>query len=160
MNTTDGKEEGKKAGKSRAAERKGYKPMIPAADYLKWIQRFPLRAIEDEETNEVALELISELMDLSIEGKLKDGERAYYSALGVLIHEFEKKTYRSGPRPTGEEMLEFIMEQQNLRQADLVPLLGSQTTVSFILTGKRKLTRKQIEKLSAHFKVSPNVFLR
>lgn len=97
-------------------------------------------------------------MDRSIANKLTPDERAYYNVLSKLIGEFEDKAYDFGPKPTEAEMLEFMMEQHSLRQVDLINELGSQTTVSLILRGKRKMTREQIEKVSKRFHISPAIF--
>lgn len=101
--------------------------------------------------------IFSELMRRSIENKLSPDEDAYFDVLSKLIGEFEDKTYIFG-NPTEGEMLEFMMEQHGLRQSDLINELGSQTTVSLILRGKRKMTREQIEKVSKRFKVTPAIF--
>lgn len=130
----------------------------PTKKYLDLIRRFPLRPIESKRQNKFALKVFSELMDRSIANKLTPDERAYYNVLSKLIGEFEDKAYDFGPKPTEAEMLEFMMEQHSLRQVDLINELGSQTTVSLILRGKRKMTREQIEKVSKRFHISPAIF--
>lgn len=59
---------------------------------------------------------------------------------------------------TGVDLLRFLMEQHELRQQDL-PELGSQSLVSEILKGKRKLNSRHIRTLAKRFKVPPTVFL-
>jgi HTH-type transcriptional regulator/antitoxin HigA len=54
--------------------------------------------------------------------------------------------------------LRGLISANNLRQKDLAPLLGSESVVSEILSGKRELNKRQIEKLSTRFNVSPAVF--
>lgn len=103
------------------------------------------------------MKIFSELMRKSIENRLSPDEDAYFDVLSKIIGEFEDKTYVFG-NPTEGEMLEFMMAQHGLRQTDLVSELGSQTTVSLILRGKRKMTREQIEKISKRFHISPAVF--
>jgi HTH-type transcriptional regulator/antitoxin HigA len=56
-------------------------------------------------------------------------------------------------------VLRFLIEQNDLTQRDLAAELGSDTTVSLVLAGKRLLTRHQIQKLSQRFHASPAVFL-
>ena len=50
------------------------------------------------------------------------------------------------------------MEEHNLKQRDLKEL-GSQGVVSEILSGKRKLTLRQVKALSKRFNISPAVFI-
>lgn len=73
------------------------------------------------------------------------------------IAEYESCHYPT-PVTTPIEMLEFLMEQHGLEQKDL-PEIGSQSLVSKILSGERKLTVEHIKKLSKRFHVSPAVFI-
>ena len=50
------------------------------------------------------------------------------------------------------------MSNRNLKQADLVPAIGSKGHVSEILNGNRDLSKTHIQKLSEFFHVSPEVF--
>jgi HTH-type transcriptional regulator / antitoxin HigA len=56
------------------------------------------------------------------------------------------------------EVLVELMSANDLRQKDLALLLGSESVVSEILSGKRELNKHHIEKLSKRFKVSPELF--
>jgi HTH-type transcriptional regulator/antitoxin HigA len=56
------------------------------------------------------------------------------------------------------EVLRTLMDANDLRQKDLVPIFGSESIVSEILHKKRGLNKKHIEKLSKRFNVSPVVF--
>jgi HTH-type transcriptional regulator/antitoxin HigA len=50
------------------------------------------------------------------------------------------------------------MAANHLKQKDLAPLLGSESIVSEILSRKRELNKRHIERLSQRFKVSPALF--
>ena len=78
-------------------------------------------------------------------------------ALSVFIEAYDKAQY-STPAPSAQEMLRFLMLQNDLNQSDL-PELGSQGVVSEILSGKRRLNVKQVSRLAKRFKVSPVVFM-
>ena len=54
--------------------------------------------------------------------------------------------------------LKLIMQEHQLKQTDLTEI-GSQSVVSAILNGKRKLNTRQIKGLSARFKLEPGFFL-
>ncbi len=130
-------------------------PIGPA--YASLIERLPLRPISNKEHHNAALRLQAELMERSNENNLTVDERDYYRVLNLLIRDYEKNIYPREKLPACE-MLAFLMEQHDLRQVDLVNELGSQTSVSFILSGRRQPTREQIEALSKRFNVSPAVF--
>jgi HTH-type transcriptional regulator/antitoxin HigA len=56
-------------------------------------------------------------------------------------------------------MLRYLMEQRGLRQADLVPVLGSRSQVSDAVTGRRAISKAQAKKLAAYFHTSPDLFI-
>ncbi|MEE9159582.1 MAG: helix-turn-helix domain-containing protein [Gammaproteobacteria bacterium] len=55
-------------------------------------------------------------------------------------------------------VLQFLMEQHGLRQADL-PEIGKQSVVSAILNGKRQLNLNQVKALARRFNVPMDVFV-
>lgn len=84
-------------------------------------------------------------------------ERKYARLLAALIESYESKRYPiADAKP--EQVLAELIDQNNLRQKDLVPLLGPESVVSEIVNGKRALSAANIEKLSRRFHVSPAVF--
>jgi HTH-type transcriptional regulator/antitoxin HigA len=83
--------------------------------------------------------------------------RHYARVISILLREYENKKHGFG-RASHAEMLSFLMEQNNLKQEDLKNDLGGQPAVSNILSGKRKINRKQIERLYARFGLNPSVF--
>jgi len=77
--------------------------------------------------------------------------------LTLLVEAYEEEHYpiRSA---SPVEVLKELMDANNLRQKDLAPMLGSESVVSEVLSGKRELNKHHIEKLSRRFGVSPAVF--
>ena len=55
--------------------------------------------------------------------------------------------------------LQFLMEQNDLRQADLVSIFGSRGRVSEVVNGKRAISKAQEKALGEFFKVSPELFI-
>jgi HTH-type transcriptional regulator / antitoxin HigA len=51
-----------------------------------------------------------------------------------------------------------LIEGTNLKQKDLVPIFKTESIVSEVLKGKRKLTVEHIQKLGEFFNISPAVF--
>jgi HTH-type transcriptional regulator / antitoxin HigA len=100
---------------------------------------------------------VSALLELERQRKLTAAERNFAELLTLLIEAYEEKHYpvRSA---TPLEVLQELMAANDLRQKDLAPLLGSESIVSEVLSGKRELNKRHIEKLSRRFKVSPEVF--
>ena len=88
---------------------------------------------------------------------LTAAERNFAELLTLLIEAYEEKQHpiRAAP-PT--EVLAELMAANNLRQKDLAPLLGSESVVSEVLSGKRELNKRHIVELSRLFKVSSEVF--
>jgi HTH-type transcriptional regulator/antitoxin HigA len=84
-------------------------------------------------------------------------ERGYASLLAALIQKYESE-HHTIKAATPEEVLAELIEQNGLKQRELVPLLGTESVVSEIVNGKRPLSRANIEKLSRRFRVSPAVF--
>lgn len=74
-----------------------------------------------------------------------------------LIADYENRTHPF-PQANPVEILQFLMEQHNLKQDDIAADLGGQSVVSDLLNGKRKLNVDQISKLSARFRISPASF--
>jgi HTH-type transcriptional regulator/antitoxin HigA len=75
----------------------------------------------------------------------------------LLVERYEQAHY---PIPEAEpaDVLRFLLERNGLSQCDIAPELGSESTVSLVLSGKRQLNRDHIARLSLRFNVSPAVF--
>ncbi len=84
-------------------------------------------------------------------------EEKYAEILMTLIEAYEDERHPI-PEASPVEVLRALMEANNLRQKDLVPIFGSEGIVSEILHRKRDLNKGHIEKLSRRFHVSPAVF--
>lgn len=81
----------------------------------------------------------------------------FLDTLGTILHAYEEKQHPM-PQASGAEVLQYLMEENDLRQSDL-PEIGSQGVVSEILNGKRELNVRQIRELARRFRVSPAVFI-
>jgi HTH-type transcriptional regulator/antitoxin HigA len=84
-------------------------------------------------------------------------EEKYAEVLLALIEAYEEEHHPiSDASPV--KILRTLMDANNLRQKDLVPVFGSESIVSEVLHKKRDLNKSHIEKLSKRFNVSPAVF--
>ncbi len=79
--------------------------------------------------------------------------------LATLIELYENENFPIGkPNPIGA--IKFRMEQMNLTNRDLIPLIGSRSKVSEILSGKCNLTLKMIRALNKNLKIPAEVLLQ
>ncbi len=97
------------------------------------------------------------LFDLTAKSDPTPEEEEAIGLLTLLIERYEREYY---PMPDADpvDVLKFLLEQNSLLQRDIAADLGSESTVSLILSGKRHLNRDHIERLSKRFQVSPSVF--
>jgi HTH-type transcriptional regulator/antitoxin HigA len=84
-------------------------------------------------------------------------EEKYAEVLMTLIEAYEEDRY-SVPSASPLEVLRTLMEANDLRQKDLIPIFGSESIVSEVLHKKRALNKTHIERLSKRFKISPAAF--
>jgi len=111
--------------------------------------------------NEEFERMIAQLEALSFpERELSAEEDALAILLEKLIIEYDDRVSKDVfPEPAPHEVVQFIMEQRGLKQADLVQVLGSRSQVSDLVNGKRGISKAQIKKLAAYFRVSPELFI-
>jgi HTH-type transcriptional regulator / antitoxin HigA len=75
----------------------------------------------------------------------------------TLVEAYEGE-HHSIPDTSPVEVIRTLMDANDLRQKDLVPIFCSESIVSKVLHKKRDLNKTHIEKLSKRFNVSPAVF--
>lgn len=101
-----------------------------------------VRVIKTEEENNTALARIEELMEHEPTSAVTDE----LELLATLVGLYEDKVY---PTPSVEptDAIRFRMEQQGLKQKDLIPYIGCKSKVSEVLSGKRSLSLSMIRNL-------------
>lgn len=113
------------------------------------------KVIKNEVEYEAALARIGELMDA------EPGSEAFdeLELLAMLVDTYENAVYPIAlPDPIAA--LRFRMEQADLKPKDLVPLLGSPSRVSEVLSGKRKLSLAMMRNLHRALGIPAEVLLR
>jgi len=95
--------------------------------------------------------------DLSNKGLLWSSEEKYAEVLMILIEAYEAE-HHFIPDASPVEVLRTLMDANDLRQKDMVPIFGSESIVSEVLPKKRDLNKTHIKKLSKRFNVSAAVF--
>lgn len=79
--------------------------------------------------------------------------------LSLLIEKYESERFRV-ELPDPLEAIRFRMEEQELRQRDLIPFIGSKSKVSEVLAGKCPLTVPMIRALSDGLGIPTEVLLQ
>ncbi len=112
------------------------------------------KAIETEAENEAAIMLAE-----SLEHRQRTPEEdALLELLIILIEKFEDASYPV-PNVEPDRMLIHLMEARNMKQEELVGVIGSRGVVSEIVNGKRSISKAQAKVLGQLFHVSPSLFI-
>lgn len=78
--------------------------------------------------------------------------------LGLMVDDYEKKHYpMEAPDPI--EAIKIRMEEMQLKQIDLVDIIGGKSRVSEVLNRKRKLTLGMIRNLTQRLNLSPGLLI-
>ena len=123
--------------------------------YLKLCEQFPPRPVKNRRDLRAMQAVIDRLIDKP--AKPTSAESEYLATLGALVHEYEERTARIPPLQD-RELIRFLLAERGLRQKDLATVFGTESIVSVILSGRRKLNRRHIESLAGFFRISPAVF--
>lgn len=116
-----------------------------------------IKVIKSEKEHETALAEIGTLIDRDPDPGTPDADRL--EVLTVLVENYESQAFpKRLPEPL--EAIRFRMEQQNLKQRDLVPYIGSPSKVSEVMSGKRPLTLSMMRALHSHLGIPAAVLLR
>lgn len=101
-----------------------------------------IKPIKTEQDYTNALNKIESLMD----AKPNTPQMDELEVLTTLVEAYEEQHYKiEAPDPI--EAIKFRMEQEGLKQKDLISIVGSKSRVSEILNKKRKLTIDMIRNL-------------
>lgn len=122
--------------------------------YLNLVREFALASIRDDTHLHEALAVIDRLLGRP----LSEGEEMYLDALTDLVERYED-AHVEMPAISGVAMLRHLMDTHNLRQRDLVPLFGTESIVSEVLSGKRRLALSHIQNLARYFQLPADVFM-
>jgi HTH-type transcriptional regulator/antitoxin HigA len=133
------------------------KALAPAWNTFQRALPVRLAAIHNQADYERAVEFMNQLLD--VVGDDEEHELAdMLELLGQLIEDYESQHYAL-PNAEPSQVLRFLMEQHDLKQADLASELGTQSVVSEILSGRRQINVRQAKALAQRFGVSAAVFI-
>ncbi|MEG4233630.1 transcriptional regulator [Microcoleus sp. Pol11C3] len=128
---------------------------IEKTAYGQLLAKSQPKLILNEEDYDIALAEVASLMS---QEELTLEEETLLSLWALLIEEYEAKYYPI-PEATPRDVLLHLMEVREVKQADLVGVIGSKGVVSEVVNGKRAISKAQAKALGEFFNVNPSVFI-
>ncbi len=113
------------------------------------------RVITTEVENQQVLSQVEKLMAIVDRTPEQD---ELLDLLVVLVEKFEDEYYPIDDA-SPHDILLHLMEENNLKQADLVGILGSRGVISEVVNGKRQISKNQAKALSDFFHVDVGLFI-
>lgn len=114
-----------------------------------------IKLIKTEEDYRNALNRLDVIFDAPVDSI--EGDEA--EILSLLIENYENKYYPiDAPDPV--EAIKIRMEEMNLKQKDLVGILGGKSAVSEVLNKKKKLTLDMIRALEIKLHISASLLIK
>ena len=112
------------------------------------IYKMNIKPIKNDKNYTDALSKIESL----ISAKPNTPQMDELEVLATLVEAYEEQFYKiDAPDPI--EAIKFRMEQESLKQKDLIEIIGSKSRVSEVLNRKRKLTIDMIRNLHSQLKI-------
>jgi HTH-type transcriptional regulator/antitoxin HigA len=112
-----------------------------------------LIVIQNDADHAQAKALIEKLMNS------KDAaDQARMVAQAYLTEAYERSRW---PRrtPSLPDLLTYLMDQHGLSRGDLIPILGTASRVSEVMTGKRELSMTMVRKLRERFHIPADLLI-
>jgi HTH-type transcriptional regulator/antitoxin HigA len=131
-------------------------PTFNSEKYGELLSQYQPKLIRTEAENEKALAIVEALIhhpNRSLE------ENELFALLITLIEKFEQDHYLPGAASTPRSRLLFLMEQRQLKPADLISLLGSEDALAAVMNGDREISTFQARALGTFFHVDPGLFI-
>jgi len=114
-----------------------------------------VKPIKSEMDYQKGLERLEVIFDAPINSK--EGDEA--EILSLLIENYENEHYPiEAPDPI--EAIKIRMEELNMRQKDLVGIIGGKSRVSEILNRKKRLTVDMIRELERILQISASILVK
>jgi len=115
------------------------------------------KIIKTETNYKQTLAEVERLIALDPEPGTQEADRL--DLLSILVENYEKEHFLF-KLPSPINAINFRMEEQGLKQKDLIPFIGSKSKVSEILSGKRPLTIQMIRALHKGLDIPAEVLLK
>lgn len=126
-------------------------------DFAELVRMHPPRAIHDEAEYDNTQEMIDALTSIPT---LSKGQSEYLDTLTILFSAYEREHHAIDTSDiTPAALLKNLIAENGLKQSDLVPLLGSASRVSEIISGTRAPSKSQAIALGKRFNMDAGAFL-
>ena len=113
-----------------------------------------IKPIKSDKDYETAIHRLEEIFDAAENSK--EGDEA--EILSLLIENYENQ-YFPVVAPDPIEAIKIRMEEMNLKQKDLVGIMGGKSRVSEILNRKKRLTVEMIRELEGILNISASLLV-
>lgn len=130
--------------------------VIDNRKYARVLAKVLPRLITTDQEHARTLAEVENLMEVG--DRRTAEEDAALDLMVQLIKDYEEE-HHPLPDPGPPEMLAYLMEQRNLKQADLLPIFKSRGYISDVINAKRAISKAHAKQLAAFFKVSVDVFI-
>ena len=105
---------------------------------------------------EAAIAEIERLVDEDVEAGSDGYDRLEF--LSVLVEHYEDERYPMGA-VTPQQAVAFMLEQKGLDRSDLDDVMGGKSRVSEFLSGKREISKAQVEGLRRLLGIPADILL-
>lgn len=114
-----------------------------------------VKLIKNELDYEKALQRLNMIFDAAADSK--EGDEA--EVLALLIDNYENQ-YFPIEAPDPIEAIKIRMEEMNLKQKDLIGVIGGKSRVSEVLNKKKRLTVDMIRELEKVLQISASILVK
>ncbi|MEG4965778.1 transcriptional regulator [Microcoleus sp. B6-A1] len=112
----------------------------------------PILNEEDYSVAEAEFNALMSQEELTVE------EETLLDLWALLIEQYESKYYPI-PQATPQDILLHLIEDREIKQVELVGVIGSKGVVSEVVNGKRAISKAQAKALGEFFNVNPSLFI-
>jgi HTH-type transcriptional regulator/antitoxin HigA len=125
-------------------------------NYPDLLQTYLPRPITSEAQYDQVVSQINNLIDKE---ELSSEEQEMLNLLGTLLTVYENEHYPDEHfTHRGIALVRALMDENELKQTDLLPIFKTKSIVSAVLNGKRRLTVEHINRLAAFFSLPHELF--
>jgi HTH-type transcriptional regulator / antitoxin HigA len=128
---------------------------IDAARYGKLCATVVPKLIE---SNDEFDRLVQAMETIDFKANPTPEEKTVSALLARLIQDYDDQHHALPDAPPSETIV-FLMNQRGLRPSNLLPIFGSRSVASDVLSGKREPSKAHVRKLAEFFDVSTDLFL-
>ena len=132
-------------------------PVIDEKEYGRLLVRHLPRLIETDEDHDHFTKL---LLELTVPARtLSPEEDAFVNLLERLVDDYEEHGQHASGGSSPVELIRDLMEENGLRQIDLVDVFGTSSVLSEVLSGKRQISKEHARRLALRFAIPAGRFI-